>query len=574
MSDWKSRATPVKENGSDWKSRATPAQDDDQSSTLQDLLTGVESSLPSRTVAGAAQAIPDAVQAKLHELMPSLVGQSPTQVNEALAKLGINSGKPVGPTSSADLYNEGKQEQAKVEDKASTNSPYANFAGQMVGGTLPLALTGPTVAAGAALGAAQGLDKSKAPVQDIPGQLESGAVGGALGAGGAYVGNKLASAITPASLSSVASNTAARMAGVKASRNAATGIGQTLLDNNAVPFTGGADALSEAIQNARTSNYKDKLSPILQQIQDGLGSNDATGSNKLVQNAEGTFSDWAQQTSNRSDAPQIINKVQKEFDPYVQKLADAGDDVSKLNSMKQGLQKQEQAAYQVLANGQKEPTPESDFFMQLAGQVKQHIQDLGNSVDNGLGEDLAQANKTSGNLKEAGKSATKLADRQDASSPLNSIYNLVNAPLKMVKQPIQAATARGANAASKAADALGTDSPFAQFLGKSLGGNPARTEDVQAPVDDTAKQFLPAPKISQPSGSSASNGSNDIMDTSHTLYNANDDTLSALGAHLASIGHSAVGESLQDAITNKDDQRKNAALFTIMQNPQLRKAIS
>jgi hypothetical protein len=58
-----------------------------------------------------------------------------------------------------------------------------------------------------------------------------------------------------------------------------------------------------------------------------------------------------------------------------------------------------------------------------------------------------------------------------------------------------------------------------------------------------------------------------------SLYQANDEALQSIAQTLRDAGHVDIANSLGDALNNKSTNTKNAALFTIMQNPKYRQEI-
>lgn len=84
--------------------------------------------------AGAAQGLPDKVMSVLHNIAPSTVSASPTQVNAMLAAMGIKG--DVGPTSSSALYNEAKQPEEQRLEQAQSQHPLMTGAGKLAGDVL------------------------------------------------------------------------------------------------------------------------------------------------------------------------------------------------------------------------------------------------------------------------------------------------------------------------------------------------------------------------------------------------------------------------------------------------------
>lgn len=58
-----------------------------------------------------------------------------------------------------------------------------------------------------------------------------------------------------------------------------------------------------------------------------------------------------------------------------------------------------------------------------------------------------------------------------------------------------------------------------------------------------------------------------VGNAGRNLYQASDDILNGVASHLADSGHTDIAEHLANAIANKSDTAKNAALFTILSNP-------
>lgn len=83
---------------------------------------------------GMVQSTADYAQAKLHNLLPSLVGMSPTQVNEKLRAAGITGN--IGPTSSKELYRHAQKENSAEYKKASEDNPGTYLGGELAGGVL------------------------------------------------------------------------------------------------------------------------------------------------------------------------------------------------------------------------------------------------------------------------------------------------------------------------------------------------------------------------------------------------------------------------------------------------------
>jgi hypothetical protein len=89
-----------------------------------------------------------------------------------------------------------------------------------------------------------------------------------------------------------------------------------------------------------------------------------------------------------------------------------------------------------------------------------------------------------------------------------------------------------------------------------------------------AAQYLgKVSRAASPSTSVVTSASNPVAATSEAIYGASDDGLRDMASKLNDSGLSHIGAALSQALDNKSEAAKNAALFTIMQNPSARKAI-
>lgn len=404
----------------------------------------------------------------------------------------------------------------------------------------------------APIGAAYGALDSKGTIENDPMQILQDTARGTLTAGGLGLGLNLASEVglplaqagvqklipDREALKNFASNRAAAAVGVKATENAKRNIGQTLLDNNALPMTGGSEGIANAIQSAKTKIGNEQLSPILNEIQSKLGTEGAKNQT-LAMNATSLFDDFANEIRGRPDADAVMQNIKKEIDPYLSKLLDKPNDINELQTIKQGLQDQAKDAYKKVQQGL-DPAPKPDFLMKLASMVREHIEGLGDSVNPGLGNDLKQANSQWGNLHEAGKSINKLVNK-DANKPLIGLPEILETAVSPhIGGPVAATNIASRMATGNSLTRLGniTAARGANWL-SNVGRQP-----------------------------------NKILDAGKSLYNASNEALQGFSQQLLGIpGHETTGQALQNALSNGDNTAKNAVLFSIMQTPRLRRLI-
>ena len=100
--------------------------------TAKDAITGAGDTLGiSQQIGGLAEGVPDAAQSALHNMIPSLVGKSPSQVNAALKALGVKG--DIGPTNSDQMYKQGTKDTLADQAAALKRSPIAYRAGEAGG---------------------------------------------------------------------------------------------------------------------------------------------------------------------------------------------------------------------------------------------------------------------------------------------------------------------------------------------------------------------------------------------------------------------------------------------------------
>lgn len=537
---------------------------------------------------GLIQAGLDAGQSGLHNLFPSMVGQSPTQANAALAAQGVKGN--VGPTSEGQMYRQAQQENQQEYEEAQKANPGSYLAGNVAGGLLGMkglgmAKLAPELIAaekgapglralaakeglGAAatealkrgavatvnaapIGAAYGALNSKGTIDNDPLKIAKDAARGSATAGGIGLGLNLATEVgaplaqaamenfggksfTRDALKKFAAGRAAAVVG----KGGDLKVGQTLLDNDALPMTGGSEGIANAIDTAQTKIGNERLSPILNKIQAGLPETDGTAATNLASQAMDLFDNFSQELSARTDGPRIAKQVERELIPYTKQIAEAGDDVSRLQQLKQGLQEQASSAYEMTAKGL-QPTPKSDFYSKLASTVRQHIEDLGETAEPGLGDQLKQANSDWGDLAQAGKSVNKMVNK-DATKGIIS-------PMDMI-ETVASPHFGGPIAATNVASKVITGNPFSRVANIAA----AKTAN-----------WLASP--SQP---------NKVLDAGKSLYTASTEALQGFSQKLLGTpGSEVTGKALQNALQNNDSTAKNAVLFSIMQQPKLRKLI-
>lgn len=446
------------------------------------------------------------------------------------------------------------------------------------------------VAQGTTLGGATGLSNYLGNNASPTASGAAGATGIGMGLGtiGGAIGSKLEGATDPEALETAASKLASKSVGIKPSRELARiydsdtgkvlqgsdiikGIGSTAMEEGALPLTGGPGAIYDKTLDAIDSNYQ-KLNPLLQTAQQKLSQDpnalEAVGN--LGDKTADFLYDFRDSLGNRSDQDKIMKGLDDEFIPYIQKLVDADGNLQQLNVLKRGLQDQatdlNAAAYDNPASDLK---PKAEFVKRLGGIVRQQIEDLANQADPGLGDQIADTNKTLSNLYTYRDAAKKLLDKGQSSS-LTKALNLPSQILtgNTTGRLAQMASAKVANLASQ-----NIDTPAGQLVQKVAVNTPLSV--ITNPfTQGTINKSLPEDGV--PDGAiEPRQGVSESSKLSTNLYNATDESLKGVADTLSKTpGLEYYADHLNRAIDTNDSGEKNRAIFLILQNPRSRELIT
>ena len=297
-----------------------------------DALKGAEQGLTLNSadeMGGGIQTALDAGMGGLHNMFPSIVGKSPTQVSKELAADGFTG--DVGPTNSTDFYRQAQKENEAQYKETEERSPWLYTGGQIGGGLLGMLAGAGALKAGkgALMGANAGKEASKQTIKQIlkeQGKLaataqigKKGAVMAALGAaeGGAMGSMGSEGAIigaTPEQKQQVADDT---LTGIKTGGVLGFGVG---VASDVAPMV--ANKAQKAVKN-----YIDD-SPLLRQMgwarkQGAKGVNIASEAEQ-----EGLGKGAALHTMEERDADSIVAKIQNADSSLGQAVGDSIDNTA------------------------------------------------------------------------------------------------------------------------------------------------------------------------------------------------------------------------------------------------------
>lgn len=517
-----------------------------------------------------------------------------------------------------DLYKEYRDMHRGRNKAAEEAHPMANFAGNVAGGIgsavlAPEALAAKAIGIGGAagLGAASGLGTSEA--QDLSGDIKNTAVGGVLGAGAGAIGKGLGKLVNPENLDVMASKAASKAVGIKPSKELTSvydkatgkmtqgsdvikGIGKTALDEGALPMTGGAENIYDKSVDAINHQYE-KLNPLVANAQEKLNQNlpqhlEAAGT---IQDKAGQFIDqFRESLSTNPDQDAIMKKITEKYAPYIEKISQSDGDLNQLVAYKRGVQDYAQdlsaAAY---SNPASDLKPEAAFVKQFGGILRQHIEDLASSADQGAGQEMGQINKTLGNLYSYRDAAKKLIDKPSSSVGYKDA--IPGAGAYAIGGPAGAAVYGAGKIGLEAA----TGNPLSRIanIAKAKAANQV-SKAVKTPAGELVQKVVPASPIgivtnpfsegtvqkrvkNEGIGGSSANASeipnSGVAQSSvvaSNLYNATDESLREVASNLSKDPMTKFyGEHLNKAIESNDSAEKNRAVFLIMQNPASRRLI-
>lgn len=508
---------------------------------------------------------------------------------EGGAKALVNS--PGNKKSLKDLYQQYRDIARQRYEQAQHDNPLSFGGGQVAGGLATALIPGTALAKGAsygaaalqgaALGGASALGSSNADLTkgDIGGAAKDVAIGGALGGALGAATHGITQALTPEALESTASNAALRSIDAKTlPKNQVAGT--ALLENGALPFTGGAQATKDvALENV--NKFEDQLQPLLNNVKEKLESTiDFNNSHEIKD-----YTDFAQGLKDNADQvvdfvskrdPNAAQNIKSSLNSYLGEIQQAGNDPLALNNIKREMYQQIKAMNK---NAYSDVTvaPKVEAYQAIAAGLKDRVEQLAEKAGEGLGSQVQDINSQMSGLLKANKLLDTSINKQ-AANPPGSLNIGLGDMLKfggaaaLTHNPVLAGGALLAKKGIESATGNTIGSLTNKALAKTAYGLsksdaaqtaiPAALQRVSPAISQTQQEMRNTPTTISQSGSQ--------VDMEH-LYQANPDQLKYVGSALQNnISTKNLGSALSKAVDNKDAQGQNAAIFAIMQNPNAR----
>lgn len=522
-------------------------------------------------------------------------------------------------------YRKAMNSREELEKKMEKAHPVISKAADVGGSIGAWTLLPEAKIAQAAAGGVQGLATSNAP--DVVGKATDAAVGSGLGYLGGALGEKLREGLRAKKLASGASDLAASAVGIKPGSNAAQvrasgqalpDIGRTLLDSGSLPMTGGKEATAGAVGSA-LEDSKSGVTDLIKRAQEAVAKASPESLPSIGDNPEDVQA-LLDQMKTTIDKPALAEQLSKQYEAFIPNLEANNHNLPALNELKQGLQDSAEASYRT-AGADPDALTKSNFYNKLASMVRQHIEDTANAASPGLGDSIAEGNANSSNLIKAQDALESSLGKQDTfgGARAQGLAKIgAGAGATAFGHPLLGATsvAGGATelasgntlgtlgkiAGAKTLDVLSKGSKVvpqaAPVIGKAAQGtiaNPGMTEEAESAANrgldlvkdiggfKTDKQKA-IPWYGKPFSQYKTENLPDLEDNHSDKMSSSDfskriaaldnDELQNVVAKLkGNPGLSAIGHGLGTAIDQNNSYKKNAALFSLSQNPQARELL-
>lgn len=501
----------------------------------------------------------------------ALMGGSLGFADEAEGGIKALANAPGNKKSLKELYQQYREVARQKYDEAQKENPKSYLAGNLAGGVATGVATGGLgegIAGAAGLGALTGLGSSNADLTkgDIKGAAIDTGVGGVLGAGAGALANKVGSALAPEALSQRAGAAAVRGLGGKVTpQNVA--VGNTVLNEGLLPIFGGAEKTAQGITG--------KLGDIEGQVQQTLkGVSENTSLPGVISNKEPILdkvlglADQSLAGFKSSDAPEVSQMINKDATYWGNELQKANGDPSKLNELRKAIDSQLNLVQKNAFVSPLDLKPRASFLKNLRDMVNTDLRDTAGQVSEGAGSDLASSMGTQSKLIQAQGMADKSA-AGDLTNPAGLNGQTLASGVAGTALTALGHTTLGPLAVAGAAGKVAAETATGQPVGRLANIVSARTQDW------AAKQ------LGTPSGQAVMKGalnlapkgiaSSGVQTGIQNVYTAKPAQLKQAANVLTNDESTKdLGNALNDAITNGDEDAKNKVLFAAEQIPSVR----
>lgn len=479
-----------------------------------------------------------------------------------------------------DLYRKYRDLARMRDAQAKEANPKSYLAGNVAGGAVTaaaipgssLASLGRAVATGVGTGAASALGSSTADLTTgEPGQygqaLTDTVVGGAIGGALSVPGHYIAKSLSKPELATRSAANANKALGIKPKGGPQSNldIGATVLDEGALPLTGGSEQTARMLGERISEGFK-TTQPILQRAQQNIQSGKMIGQPVTVPVANRIENALGAELRNLPQTGEMIalgQNIERNLYPWIQQLRKAGSDPVKLDQAKKGMYetiKQLKAnAYNTPDNGAK-----VEIYKKINSILRGEIEGVVGTAS-GAGDEavLAETNQVLSKLIKAksavegptGIIAQDLAKKPGSLSRSDLPAGTLAAAAYALNNPGIAAMMIGAGGVKLATEAA-TKNP----IGRLANIATARTQ--RALMGDGAQMAINAGKNISQAG---------VQSGIQSIYRRSPEQLRAIADMLRQEQSTAnLGDALTKALDSDDSQTRDSVLFALEQNPNTR----
>lgn len=470
------------------------------------------------------------------------------------------------------LYKAYRDLQRERDAQASKEFPKTSLVGE-VGGSIPTAFTGlgtaNTASKAAKLGALMGFGKGEGSVSEQALSTATGAVtGGALHKGSEVISGLLTKLGIGKPLKSLGDSMQTQAEDVALStlgtnkRTLQSEVGQSIftpadyrkgIGEEALKMRGVLDApVDVKVKAAQEIGKLEELKkPLLEQAQQGIKGKVSTSDISSLQEGsleQGLRNLKDQMINRETQTATNLSSVQNldtQLEDTIRRYATNDNDIFKLNDFKKLLgEKLQDSSFKKSAE---ELPQEAEFIRKAYSLVKTRIEDLAEKVEPGLGKRIKEINARENNLYDLGNVARDAQIREIGRSSKWSPAEIIGDQLDKAK----IASAKTLNWSGKQLSDVGQTIE-----------SPSMVNAISRPIVEEGKQEIQSSIEDSP------------KKLSQNLYTASDDELMSVADTLEnSKQYSIYGQSLKKSLQDGSSDKKNAALFSILQNPNMRKLI-
>lgn len=468
-----------------------------------------------------------------------------------------------------DLYKQYRDSARQRYHQAQQENPWSYGAGNVAGGVATAFVPGLNIAKagsvggalarGAAAGGLSGLGASESDT--VAGDVGNTALGAGIGGVTGAAGYKLANFLTPEGMQASANTNAVKAMGAKVTPENLK-VGQTMLENGALPLTGGAQAIADAAGEGQQEIEKQAI-PILTKAKEVI---DTSGGKVLdgVPDLGSKITELTDQFNSNfvgSNKDQVLGEVNKLASSWYDDLTKVEDNPVALRRFRGLLDDEIKTMDPNAFTPGAVLDPSVKYLLDLRQTVNDHLGQVIDAASENMGGQYSQLMQKYSQFIKAQGMASKLAIKDATKSSGPKIRDI-------------AALSGAAVLKSKAM--AGAD--LALMGAEKLTGNPAsRLAQIAAARTQNAVANSSIGQGALAVGNAATNLTTKAVTTSgvqsgiQSIYNTSSDKLKEIADHFQQQPNTQyMGQALAEAISKQDEDAKNKVLFAMEQRPDTR----